>query len=202
MSSNGFVRVFRAGLASTLALLVLAMGACSATSQEDLDQIELRQDNDPAPTCSDQFECDCKKIGGTVDAPGWCCKHYGDGSKQCTNMPEKIIWWLTAETGPVKPDLSDPEYATIHETLMKQVAAHEGEVPDFDPNMSGFPGAVSEKERFDSDGCHAFCGKLEQACKDVICGPDAPGCEIRCMRLGQACDGVCTDLLIASEYPN
>jgi hypothetical protein len=201
MQSNGSVRLLRTGLASALALAALALGACSATSQEDLDQVELRQDNDPAPTCSDQFECDCKKVGGTVDGPGWCCKHYGDGSKQCTNMPEKIIWWLTASSGSTKSDLSDPEYAAIYEALMKQVEDSKGEVPAFDPNMSGFPGHASEKERFDAHGCHAFCGKLEQACKDVVCGPDAASCEIRCMRLGQACDGVCTDMLIASEYP-
>jgi hypothetical protein len=224
MPSIGSARHLRFALAAVLATAAASLVGCGATTpREDLGEVELRQDNEPAPTCNDKFECDCEAIGGTVDGPDWCCKHYADGSSICTNLPDHIISWLETPPGPkrplhvqdipgielemsgpksepIEPDPKDPAFASVCESLQKQADANKGELLEFDPNMSGFPGS-SEKERFDSAACHGFCNLVVRGCDFIGCGATDYACQINCERIGMNCDFTCVDLLIASEYP-
>lgn len=221
MPSIALVRPLRFALAAALASAALALVGCSAgADDENLGQVELHQDNAPEPTCKDKFECDCEKIGGTVDGPNWCCKHDADGSSTCTNQPDLIIEWLETPPGPKKPphvqdipglklEMSgfpeprepqkDPAFAGVCESLKKQADANKGELPDFDPRMSGAPS--TEKERFNSAACHSFCDLVANACDVVFCPATDTSCQIHCIHVGMNCDFWCVDQLYASEYP-
>lgn len=223
MRSNGDQRRrFGSALAIGVVLAGLLSAACSATPDaESLGESKLLQQNTTPQTCDDKFECDCEAIGGTVDGPNWCCKHDADGSSTCTNSPDLIISWLETPPGPErpphvqdipglkleldiresrapKPDLSDPVFAAACEDVKRLADGQKLESLEFDPKMSGFPGAQTQKG-FDVGACSDFCDVVENACDFVLCAPDDAACWINCMRLGTRCDFFCIDLFLADR---
>jgi hypothetical protein len=222
MQSSGKPRQSRAASLIGGAFVALLLAACSVEADEGaLSELAQRQAN-TTPVCTeDKFTCDCKKIGGTVDGPGWCCKHDADGSSTCTNAPDLIISWHETPPGPdrpphvtdiegvkievmgyeepkeSKPDLSDPAFASACESVKRLAAEQKGAEPEFDPSMPGFPG---QSEKFSLGKCFGFCSIIENACDFVLCAPDDTLCHLNCMTaVGGRCQSVCLDLYLAAD---
>lgn len=227
MQSSGKRRQSPAASLIGGAFVALLLAACSAgtdaeTQEGALGELTQSQVNTTPVCTADKFTCDCQKIGGTVDSPGWCCKHDSDGSSTCTNAPDLIISWHETPPGPKrpehlsgveglkievlgyeepkesKPDLSDPEFASACESVKRMADEQiKGEPLEFDPSTPGFPGAQA---KFSLGKCFGFCSIIENACDFVLCAPDDILCHLGCMTgLAGSCQSLCLDLYLAAD---